>query len=99
MVPSFWRNLIFGKSSRGRGVRPAYARQRVAAGRTFRPFLEVLEDRTVLSTLQVTSVGDSGTGTLRQEIQSAVNGDTIVFDPTVFATPQTISLTSQLSIT
>ncbi|MBI1917437.1 MAG: right-handed parallel beta-helix repeat-containing protein [Planctomycetes bacterium] len=107
MIPSFWRNLLFWQSSRDRGNgasarllnRTSTINNQNARRRTFRPFLEVLEDRTVLSTLQVTSVGDSGTGTLRQAIQSAVNGDTIAFDPTVFATPQTISLTSQLSVT
>jgi hypothetical protein len=59
----------------------------------------VLEERTVLSTFQVTSTADSGSGSLRQLIQNAVSGDTITFDPTVFSAPQTINLTSQLSVT
>src|SRR6267378_538604 len=51
-----------------------------------RLLVERLEDRTVPSTLTVTSSGDSlvsGDGTLRGEIAVAVNGDQIVFDPSL----------------
>ena len=56
-----------------------------------------LEDRRLLAPFTVTSAADDGsTGTLRWAITQA-NGspgvNTISFDPTVFATPQTITLT------
>ena len=64
------------------------------------PALEVLEGRVVLSTFTVNSLGDSGTGSndsgdLRYCINQANANDqanTIVFDSTVFGTPQTITL-------
>jgi hypothetical protein len=61
--------------------------------------LEALEDRTVPSTLTVTSAADDGSaGTLRAEIAAAVSGDTINFDPSLAG--QTITLTSgELAIT
>jgi hypothetical protein len=49
-------------------------------GRSFVPWLELLEDRTVLSTLTVTSSGDSGDGSLRAILAAAQSGDQIVFD-------------------
>ena len=58
----------------------------------FRPRLEGLEDRTVLSTLTVTNTLDSGAGSLRDAIKAAQSGDTIVFAPGL--TGQTITLTS-----
>jgi hypothetical protein len=67
-----------------------------------RPVLEVLEDRVVLSTFTVNSLGDAGSGSdgsgdLRYGINQA-NADnqanTIVFDSTVFGTSQTITLSS-----
>jgi hypothetical protein len=65
-----------------------------------RPALEVLEGRWVPSTFTVNSTGDTGTGAgLFGDLRYCVNqtngagGDqTITFDPTVFATPQTITL-------
>jgi hypothetical protein len=63
-----------------------------------RPVLEPLEDRTVLSTLTVLNVLDSGAGSLRDAIKAASSGDTIVFAPSL--TGQTITLTSgELEIT
>ena len=49
----------------------------------------------------VTSAADNGaSGTLRSVLAAAAAGDTITFDPTVFAVPQTISLSgSELDIT
>jgi hypothetical protein len=62
------------------------------------PRLEILEDRTVPSTLTVTSAADSGTGSLRAEIAAAHSGDTIRFAPSLAG--QTITLTrGELAIT
>ena len=49
-------------------------------------------------TVIVTSTADSGPGTLRQALLNAQSGDTITFDPAIFAptAPVTISVTSQL---
>ena len=47
---------------------------------------------------EVSSPSDSGTGTLRNCLQSASSGDTITFDPIIFppGSPTTISVDSQL---
>src|SRR5262245_15516733 len=58
----------------------------------FRPRLEILEDRTALSTLTVLNNHDLGAGTLRGTIAHARDGDTIVSDPSLNG--QTIALTS-----
>ena len=72
-----------------------------------RPVLELLEGRALLATFTVNSVGDAGSGAngsgdLRYCINQANANDqanTIVFDSTVFATPQTITLSgSQLEL-
>ena len=60
--------------------------------RWFLPGLEVLEDRTVLSILTVTSRADSGDGSLRALIAAAQSGDQIIFDDGLQG--QTITLTS-----
>src|SRR5262249_59326904 len=60
----------------------------------FRPRLEGLEERTVLSTLTVLNTLDKGAGSLRDTITNAKNGDTIVFAPSLDG--QTITLTSDL---
>ena len=70
----------------GRIASPAYRRS------SFVPRLEVLEDRTVLSTLTVMNNLDSGAGSLRDAIKNANIGDTIVFAPSLDG--QTITLTS-----
>ena len=46
------------------------------------------------TTITVTNANDSGAGSLRQAITDATPGSTINFHATVFATPQTITLTS-----
>ena len=46
------------------------------------------------TTRTVTNTNDAGAGSLRQTIIDAAAGDTIVFDATVFGTPQTINLTT-----
>src|SRR5262249_2932873 len=67
-------------------------------GRSFVPRLKLLEDRTVLSTLTVTSPADNGNGSLRAAIAAAQSGDQIVFDTSL--TGRTITLTSgQLALT
>ncbi len=50
------------------------------------------------ATITVTSTADSGPGTLREALSTAVSGDTITFDPAVFppGAPATIALTSPL---
>jgi CSLREA domain-containing protein len=68
--------------------------------RRYRPTLEILEDRTLLSTYKVNALGDAGTGTgnsgdLRYCINQANSNsqaNTIDFDSTVFAAHQTITL-------
>src|SRR5262249_16261039 len=60
--------------------------------------LEALEDRTVPSTLTVTSAADSGAGSLRAAIVAAQSGAQIAFDH--HPRGQTITLTSgELAIT
>src|SRR5208283_5643378 len=60
------------------------------------PGPEVLEDRTVLSPLMVTSPADSGPGSLRDTIAAASSGATIEFAKSI----HTITLTSgELDIT
>jgi hypothetical protein len=74
-------------------TRPVHHRRR-------RPVLELLEGRALLATFTVNSLGDAGTGSndagdLRYCINQANANDqanTIVFDPTVFGTAQTITL-------
>src|SRR5262249_44592887 len=66
--------------------------------RSFVPRLEGLEDRTVPSTLTVTSSADDGTsGTLRAVLAAASPGDTVNFAPSL--NKQTITLTQgQLTV-
>jgi hypothetical protein len=45
-------------------------------------------------TITVTNTLDNGPGSLRQAVQNAANGDSAVFDSTVFSVPLTITLTS-----
>jgi predicted outer membrane repeat protein len=59
---------------------------------TFRPQLDALEGRCVPSTLMVTSIADSGPGSLRATIATAQRGDTIQFASS--PNMQTITLTS-----
>src|SRR5215470_17624920 len=64
--------------------RPARTTTHAAARRSFVPRLEVLEDRTVPSTLTVTNLSDTGApgdGSLRGQITAASPGDTIQFAP------------------
>jgi hypothetical protein len=53
------------------------------------------EDHQVCPGTLVTTIADTGAGSLRQVIAAACNGATVTFDAAgVFATPQTIALTS-----
>src|SRR5689334_15685786 len=72
-------------------------RVRSQAGRgRFRPEIDTMEDRTLLSTLTVLNANDAGPGSLRQAIVDAGDGDTINFDASLADT--TISLGDPLVI-
>jgi hypothetical protein len=58
----------------------------------FRPRLEALERRDLLSTLTVLNAQDSGPGSLRDTLAQASDGDVVVFDQSLAG--QTIHLTS-----
>jgi hypothetical protein len=66
-----------------------------AAG--FAARLEALEDRCLFSTLTVTSIEDSGAGSLRAQIAAAESGDTIVFASTLTSSTSTSSPTTTSS--
>src|SRR5215469_16668336 len=94
----FFSSWLRNRTTTPRANRAAALRQRPAR---FRPALEMLEDRLVLSTLTVTNTLDSGAGSLRADVATAASGDTIVFnipksDPGYNATTGvwTITLTS-----
>ena len=66
--------------------------QATRPGRKCSPGLAPLEVRALLSTLTVSKAGDHGSGTLRDALESARNGDSIVFAPQMQG--KTIRLTS-----
>src|SRR5262249_29391378 len=69
---------------------------RGSSRRRLRPTVTALEGRELLSTLIVSNINDSGTGSLRAAVAQANSdggGDTIGFS-SLFNTPQTITLTS-----
>jgi hypothetical protein len=69
-----------------------------APRRRFLPRLDLMEDRTLLSTLTVMNNHDSGSGSLRADIAAAHSGDTIAFAYGLRG--QTITLTTgELDIT
>jgi hypothetical protein len=75
-------------------LRPRHAYR---ARRRARPMLEGLEDRRLLSMINVNTIQDPATVSpgvisLREALASAQAGDIINFDANVFATPRTITL-------
>jgi hypothetical protein len=60
--------------------------------RRFQPRVDLMEDRTLLSSLTVSNTNDSGTGSLRDTIAAATGGDTINFSSALKG--QTVTLTS-----
>jgi hypothetical protein len=79
----------------GHGARRQYRDRRL------RPTVMGLESRALLSTLTVSNTNDSGSGSLPAAVAQAnanVGGDTIVFS-SLFDTPQTIKLSSPLTLT
>jgi hypothetical protein len=95
MTTRFWIRKLFARPP---GQRP-FRKARFPA----RPALEALEQRTVPSFTVTNTRDDGSVGSLRWAVGQAnmTGGDeTIDFDPMVFATPQTITLTgSQLVLT
>jgi len=86
------RSLLSGRASR---------RGRHLPGHRFLPRLEVLEDRSLPSTLMVTNLSDtgvSGDGSLRGEILAASSGDTIGFAHGLHGTITLNSLKGDLPI-
>jgi predicted outer membrane repeat protein len=83
-----------------RGFRRRAPRRGSSPGRPLRlrPTLERLEDRYVPSTLTVTSRAGYDPGSIQDTIARAHPGDTIVFDPHVFAGPTTIALPFGLGV-
>jgi hypothetical protein len=67
---------------------------------SFRPRLEILEDRQLLSILTVTNNSLSGAGSLNAILAQAANGDTIRFSPSLAnqTIPGSYTLTNNLTI-
>src|SRR5688572_1017768 len=80
-TPVMWLTSSLRSTKRFPKFAPMPA-QNSAHGRwAFLPWLEVLDDRTLLSTLTVMNNLDKGPGSLRDAIGHARDGDTVVFDP------------------
>ncbi len=93
-----WFTAMLRSVKRRRGGAPKNGRNGYRKSRSFVPRLEILDDRTLLSTLTVLNNLDSGAGSLRDAIQRAGDGDTIAFERNLAG--QAITLTSdQLTIT
>ena len=82
-------------STRSTGMMRTRMRSRSRSGalrRRFLPGIDLMEARTLLSTLTVSNNKDSGPGSLRATIAAATSGDTIDFSSKLNG--QTIKLTS-----
>src|SRR3977135_539462 len=91
-----WFTSLLPSLKRRAGHRPKSSRQRPM--NRLLPALEILEDRTVPSTLTVVNNLDSGPGSLLSEIAAPQSGDTTVFASSL--KNQTITLTSgELAVT
>jgi hypothetical protein len=87
-----WFSSFLRSATRGAERNPGSARYSEQRRPAFRPRLEPLEGRDVPSTLTVVNALDKGTGSLRDAIAHARDGDTINFDHGLSG--QTIALTS-----
>ncbi len=97
MLFTTWlQSLTRGPGRGSRTRRPGSSRGNRSRRRSFVPQLDVLEDRTVPSTLTVMNLNDGGAGSLRAAIGAAASGDTIQFAGGLHGT---IPLASELSIT
>lgn len=99
----WFTSLFHSQQRRSRGNQERRLRHPAPRRQSFRPRLEILEDRTVLSTLTVLNPLDSGAGSLRDTIAAASSGDTIVFDPSlehqvIMLTGGELALTKSLDI-
>jgi hypothetical protein len=84
------------KADRGPAAKAMWPRRAAFRRITFRPRVDEMEFRTLLSAWTVTSPADAGAGSLRQAIHDAADGDTINFDGSLAGTP--IVLASELPI-
>jgi hypothetical protein len=87
----WFTSLLASPKSRARCCQQTH-RNSALRRHSFVPRLEILENRTVPSTLTVLNALDSGQGSLRAAVGHAKDGDTIVFDSPLAG--QTITLTS-----
>ena len=100
-IIAMWRRVWALRASR-RGARRS--KRRLSERLRFRPLVDLLEDRLAPSTYMVTNtMNDGSNGSLPWAVNQA-DSDTsggpvaINFDPTVFATPQTIGLAGSLNL-
>src|SRR5262249_18147504 len=97
-MPSSFTNWLKNWKTNSIGARRKQARSAARTIRSTRLHLEPLEDRLTPATFTVLSTLDDGSvGSLRwavEQANAAAGADTIDFDTAVFATPQTITLTS-----
>ena len=99
-----WPRFRSGWGRGGRGAGRDRGSDQARDRRGFKPILLELEERRLLAKFTVSNATDNSVAnTLRWAIQqadSSPGNNTIVFDPSVFSTPQTITLeTGPLSLT
>src|SRR5262249_57790631 len=97
-MPSSFTNWLKNWKTNSIGARRKQARSAARTIRSTRLHLEPLEDRLTPSTFtELNTLDDGSVGSLRwavEQANAAAGADTIDFDTAVFATPQTITLTS-----